>query len=121
MINSKRIVPIQKCDFLSMVGTVMTIAGVTYSIAEANDVDGNYTIGDSGTKLADAPVKTIDFTGESTIVYFVPAYDFAGFKINGAAAEVDAEIKADGITLYMAELANGEITVDAISPLGNNG
>lgn len=118
MINKDRIVPIQKIDFLSMIALVLKIAGVSFDVLKAADVEGHFTVaGDSnaGNLLADQPVKGLDF-GEATagVVYFVADYGFEGFKIGGAAAEFDGEIKADGITLYTATLASGAITVAAV-------
>ena len=112
MINSERIVPIQKCDFLSMIGIVLTLHGTSYKVAESPDVEGNFVLADGSTFLCDQPVKTLDF-GELTAgtCYFVAGSDFE--KVVGAE---DAEIKADGITLYKAVLADTTITVTAVTP-----
>lgn len=125
MINNDRIVPIQKCDFLSMIGIVLTIGNVLYSVLEANDVEGTFEVtgsGGAGVKLCNQPVKTLDFASgvASGTVYFVPAYDFAGITVAGAAAtfaEESAEVQPDGITLYKAALASGEVTVTAVTPV----
>lgn len=112
MINNDRIVPVQKCDFLSLVGIMLNIHGTSYTVAKAADVEGNFVLADGSVFLCDQPVKTLDF-GELTAgtAYFVAAYDFD--KIVGAE---DAEIKADGITLYKAVLADTAITVTAVTP-----
>lgn len=113
MINNDRIVPIQKCDFLSMVGIMLNIHGTSYTVAKAADVEGNFTLADGSVFLCDQPVKTLDF-GEltSATAYFVAAYDFD--KIVDAE---NAEINADGITLYKAVLADSTITVTAVTPV----
>jgi hypothetical protein len=112
MINNDHIVPVQKCDFLSLVGIMLNIHGTSYTVAKAADVEGNFVLADGSVFLCDQPVKTLDF-GELTAgtAYFVAAYDFAG--ITGAE---DAEIKADGITLYKAVIADTVITVTAVTP-----
>ena len=50
-------------------------------------------------------------------VYFIPAYDFAGFTVDGAAATIadgSDEVDADGSSLYTAALATGEITITKV-------
>ena len=126
MINKDRIVPIQKVDFLTIVGIILAIAGVSYAILKAATVAGDFKVtgtGDAGNKLADQPVKTLDFASGVTAgtVYFCAAYDFKGITVNGAEAYADgsATIKADGITLYKAVLADSAVTVTAVSPMAD--
>lgn len=114
MINKDRIVPIQKTDLLTLFGGILTVGGVTYTVLASADVEGTFTVGEAGTYLANQPVKTLDFTAASGTVYFVAAYDFAGITVNGVAAEVD--VKNDGATIYTAVLADGDVTVTAITP-----
>lgn len=121
MINKDRIVPIEKKDYLSLIGEVLGLASVSYTVAEAPDVDGTFTVtaeGDAGVVLANQPAKSIDFAEGTTggTVYFVANFDFEGFKIAGTAAETTVDVAADGITLYKAVLADGEITVTAVTP-----
>ena len=127
MINNDRIVPIQKIDLLSMIGTVLNIANVDYAVIAATDVEGDFSVtgsGAAGTKLANQPVKTLDFASGVTggTVYFVPAYDFAAITVAGAAATIDDsgldldEVQADGVTLYKAVLSSGEVTITAVTP-----
>lgn len=118
MINEDRIVPIQKIDFLSMIALVLKIAGVSFDVLKSLDVEGHFAVegeSDAGNLLADQPVKGLDF-GDATagVVYFVADFGFEGFKIGGAAADFEGEIKADGITLYTATLSSGAITVAAV-------
>ena len=125
MVNNDRIVPIQKIDLLSMIGTVLTIANVSFAVLAATDIEGDFEVtgtGAVGNKLANQPVKTLDF-GEnvtSGTVYFVAAYDFAGFTINGAAATIEsgsATVEPDGVTLYKAVLGSDKVTITAVTPV----
>lgn len=124
MVNYDRIVPITKIDYLSMIGTSMKLAGTSFAVLGAADVEGNFSAtgtGDIGNKLANQPVKTLNFASGVTaaVVYFVAAYDFAGFTVNGAAATMgsgSATVKKDGVTLYTATLGSGEVTVAAVTP-----
>ena len=117
MINKDRIVPIQKVDFLSLIGIVLNIASVDYDVLKSSDIEGEFIVESADTYLADQPVKSCDFGAvESAIVYFVPDYAFEGFKIGGEKVMIESEIKADGVSLYKAELADGAVTVTAISP-----
>lgn len=124
MINNNRIVPVQKMDLLTLVGTILGLIGTSYSVLAAETVEGDFSVtgtGAVGNKLADQPVKTLDFASGVTggTVYFVPAYDYAGITVNGAAAYADgsADVLPDGVTLYKAVLASNEVTVTAISPV----
>lgn len=127
MVNNDRIVPIMKIDFLSMIGTVMTLNSTSYGLLAAKDVDGNFDVtgsGAVGNKLANQPVKSLDFKSGVTsgTVYFVAAYDFEGLKVAGASATYDDsyldadDMKKDGITLYKAVLGSGTITLTAVTP-----
>ena len=127
MINTERIVPIQKMDFLSMIGTILTLNSTSYSVLEATTVDGAFSVtgsGSAGTFLANQPVQTLDFASGVTAgtVYFVAAYDFTAITVAGSAATIDDsgldldDIQADGITLYKAVLASAEVTITAITP-----
>lgn len=122
MVNNDRIVPIQKIDFLSMIGIVLNIAEVEYDVLEAKTVEGDFEVTATGIKLANQPVKTLDIaSGVATAtVYFVPSFDYEGFKVAGVEAtyaDGSAEVHADGITLYKAVLATGEITITAVAPV----
>ena len=128
MINKERVVPIMKTDYLSLIGTMMTIANVSYAVLKSKDITGNFSVtgsGAAGTKLADQPVKTLDFASGVTsgTVYFVPAYDFAGIKVAGADATFNSsnldndDVIADGVTLYKAVLSSEEVTLTAITPI----
>ena len=127
MVNNDRIVPIQKIDYLSMIGTVLAIADVSFAVLATTDVEGDFSVtgtGAAGNFLANQPVKTLDFASGVTggTVYFVPSYDFSAITVAGAAATIDdsglaiADVVPDGITLYKAVLASGEVTISAVTP-----
>ena len=126
MINKDRIVPVTKTDLLSLVGMMLTIKETSYTVLASKDVEGNFEVtgsGAAGNKLADQPVKTIDFKSGVTsgTVYFVAADDYEGIKVAGAAATFnssyldDDDVKADG-SVYKAVLGSGEITLTSVSP-----
>lgn len=122
MINTQRIVPVQKVDFLTLIGIIMNFADVDYSILASNDSEGNYTVtaeGDAGNLLADQPAESINFADGVTAatVYFVAAYDYTGMSINGTAVTPTGTVNPDGITLYKAVLASGAVTITAVSPI----
>lgn len=122
MINNDRIVPIQKTDLLSLIGTVLNLIGTDYEVLEADDTTGGFTVtaeGDAGILLANQPVETLNFADGVTAgtVYFVPAYDFVGFEIDGTAVTPTGTVQPDGVTLYKAVLADSAVTVTAVTPI----
>lgn len=127
MVNTDRIVPITKIDYLSMIGTAMKLAGTSFSVLAASDVEGTFSVtgtGAAGNKLANQPAKSIDFaTGvTSGTVYFVASNDFTGITVAGSAATIDdsgvalANVAKDGVTLYTAALSSGTVTITAVTP-----
>lgn len=124
MINNDRIVPIQKIDYLSLIGTILTLNSTSYSVLASNDIEGDFSVtgtGAAGTFLANQPVKSLDFASGVTggTVYFVASYDFGAITVAGAAAtfaEGSADVVADGVTLYKAVLDSGSVTVSVITP-----
>lgn len=124
MINNDRIVPVQKIDLLSLFGTILGLNNTSYSVLASTDVEGDYSVtgsGSAGTFLANQPVKSLDFASGVTgaTVYFVADYNYAGITVAGAAATYgsgSADVVADGVSLYKAVLASGEVTVSVITP-----
>lgn len=115
MINDKRIVPVTQVDLLTLYGNIMKLAGTTVAAVEAVtpgvfEVTGSGSIGN---KLAAEPVKSCDFkTGvTAAVLYFIPAYNFEGFKVAGSAVTPTGDMEADGRTLYTATLASGAVTI----------
>lgn len=116
MINQDRIVPITAVDLITMYGLVLALAADTKPTAlAATDTDGDFEQDtNSATVLCSEPVKTFGFGDGVTAgtVYFVPAYDYSGFTINGAAATTaGVTVNPDGRTLYSATLSGGTITI----------
>lgn len=125
MINTNQIVPITATDLLTLLGTVMAIGQESLAAVptalNALDVEGNYKVTtNSAVYLASAPLKSLDFDATASsvsagTVYFVPAYDYVGFSIDGAAVvTAGAEVKADGCTLYKAVLSSSTITISKV-------
>lgn len=114
MINDKRIVPITKTDLITMIGTVMVLAGTSVAkISAAAPGKFNPTSG-SGNMLADEPLKSLNFGASvsSAVVYFIADYDYEGFAVNGAAVTTSgATVDPDGCTLYSATLSGGAVTI----------
>lgn len=115
MINNDRIVPVTAIDLISLYGLIIKAAGTTLTAVDATTTDGQFEVESAANALiASEPVQTMDFGEEvsSATVYFVPAYDFAGFTINGVAATTSGvTVEADGRTLYTATLSGGAITI----------
>ena len=127
MVNDYRCVPVQKIDLLSLYGTILKIANVSFSVKAAKDVVGNFDItgtGSAGTFLANQPAKSIDFKSGVTgaTVYFCAAFDFDSILVAGSAATISAEgvalkdVVRDGATLYTATLSSGTVTIAAVTP-----
>lgn len=123
MINKNRIIPITSVDYLTLIGTMLAIANVTYSVLAASTVDGEFTSGTNNvTVLCDQPVKSLNFgSGVSAgTVYFVAGYNYEGIKVNGAAATIaDGSVTVDkeSFVLYKAVLSSGSVTITAVSPV----
>ena len=121
MINEDRIVSVTKTDLLSLYGVILKVANVDVAKLDAT-ATGTFKISSALTTdyvLADEPVKSLDIasTVTSASIYFVPAYDFEGFTVGGASATIasaSVDVEADGNTLYLAVLADGEITISKV-------
>lgn len=116
MINVNRIVPIEKVDLITMYGLILKQASANATLAKvsAKNVEGDFEITAAATPLiADEPVKTVDFASgvSSATLYFVPAYDYEGFTLNGVAVTPTGDVEPDGRTLYKAVLASGAVTI----------
>lgn len=114
MINKDRIVQITNCDLISMYGLILKQTNETLAAVDSGTVDGQFEITEAATPLiADEPVKSVDFASGVTAatLYFVPAYDYAGFTVDGAAVTPTGDVEADGRTLYKAVLADGAVTI----------
>lgn len=113
MINYDRIVPVTQVDLLTLYYNMMKLAGTTVAVLEAANIGEFVMASGSGNVLASEPVKSFDFASgvTSAKLYFIPAYDFEGFKVAGAAVTPTGDMTADGRTLYTATLASGAVTI----------
>lgn len=121
MINKDRIVPVQATDLLSLYSVILAQDSNNSSLEKlsANEIGEFQITANSKLYIADEPVKSIDIDAtassvSATSVYFVPAYDYAGFTIDGVAVTPIGSVVADGHTLYKAVLATGAITITKI-------
>ena len=116
MINNDRIVQVAAVDLLSLYALILKIAGTTLTVANAVN-PGEFEVEEapqSGSLFASEPVASLDIASgiSSLTVYFVPAYDYKGFTVNGAAATMAGDdVEADGRSLYLATLSGGTITI----------
>lgn len=121
MINTERIVPITVTDLISVYGFGLKQNSSNSGLValDALDVVGNFKVtSGSAPMLASEPVKSCDIDATTSSVtactiFFVPAYDFEGFSIDGTKVQTAGvtTIAKDGRTLYKAVLASGTITV----------
>ena len=118
MLNNNRIVSVTATDLITLYGVALIGSG-SKSLEKIDATDaGLFTVDTvTGAKvtLLSEPVKKANFTVESGTVFFVPAYDFEGFEVDGTAAEITGDIVADGVTLYKAVLATGAFTVTPVA------
>lgn len=122
MINTDRIVPVTATDLLSLYGLILKQDSNNSGLTKLDAVDtaGNFQIkSGSAPLLASEPVATCDIDAtassvSSATLFFVPAYDFAGFTIDGEAVTPTGSVEADGRTLYKAVLATGAITITKV-------
>ena len=120
MINSDRIVPVTATDLITLYGLILkqdTTNNSTLAALNPLDVEGDFKVtSGSAPLLASQPVKSIDIDATassvtSATIYFVPAYDYNGFTIDGVAITPTGTVTADGSTLYKAVLATGTVTI----------
>lgn len=121
MINNDRIVPVQAIDLISLYALILTMNSNNSSLValDANDPEEFTQSTNSAIAIADEPLASLNFASGVTAgtVYFVPAYDYVGFSINGVAetpAEGSDPVVADGRTLYKAVLSSGDITITQV-------
>ena len=125
MINTNRIVPIEKTDLISMYGLILLQNSNFGSLAKlvASNVDGDYTITtNNGVLIADQPLKSCNIAATASsvsacTVFFVADYAYEGFSIDGVVetpADGSVDVVADGVTLYKAVLASGDITITKV-------
>lgn len=114
MINKDRIVPITATDLISLYGVILAASGKNPTVVKATN-PAQFEISNAGVQIANEPIETCDFTASSATLYFVPAYNFAGFTVNGAAVELGGvDVQTDGASLYTATLSSGAVTIAQI-------
>lgn len=122
MINNNRIVPVMATDLITLYGTMIALTGATINAVTGDGVGNVSMASGSGNVIADEPVTTFNFGSSvtSATVYFIPAVNYAGFKINGTAVSTTgATVATDGGTLYKAVLAtDDEVKTITISKAG---
>lgn len=124
MINKDRIVPVMATDLISLYGVILLQDSNNSGLAKLSaDAIGEFQVKTNSAKLLAAePVKKLDFDATTSsvtagTVYFVAAYDYEGFSIDGVAetpAAGSVNVEADGCTLYKAVLASGDITITKV-------
>ena len=113
MINTDRIVPVQKTDLLTLYGNVLKIASVSVTALVSTGIGEFEQDTNSATVIANEPVKSLNFGSNVTAatVYFIPDADYQGFTRTGATLTVTGEVDADGVTLYTATLSTNALTI----------
>ena len=121
MINTDRIVPVSATDLLSLYSVVLVQDSNNSGLAKLDaDEMGKFTVKTNSAKvLASEPVVSVDIDATASSVsaatiYFVPAYDYKGFTIDGVAITPTGNVVADGRTLYKAVLATGAVTITKV-------
>lgn len=122
MINTDRVVPIQKIDLLSMYGLILLQNSDNSSLAKlaADTVEGDFSCSTaSALVICDQPLKSLNFGSSITAatVYFVADYAYTGFTKTSATLTVtnpEGGVKADGITLYKAVLSTNALTITQV-------
>lgn len=114
MINTDRVVPIESVDLLSMIGIIMALDNTSVTKASATTTGVFSLTSGSGNFLAAEPVKSLNFASAvtSAVVYFIPAFDYEGFSVNGSAVTTSGTaVDADSRSLYTATLSGGAVTI----------
>lgn len=122
MINTDRIVPVTAVDLISLYGLILKQDSNNSGLVALDATNpGEFEVASSAGSLliADEPVASLDFASgySAGTVYFVPAYDYVGFTINGTAVTPESDsddVTADGRTLYKAVLGSGAITITQV-------
>lgn len=119
MINTERTVPVTDIDLITLYTRMFSIANVTVAKLAATAL-GTFQVTDGTSALLCAePAKVIDIDATASSVsaatiYFVPAYDYEGFTIDGVKVTPTGSVDADPGALYKAVLATGAITITKV-------
>lgn len=108
-----RIIPIERTDLINVYYTIMSLGGNAPTVIDA-DSPAVFTIAEAG--LCVEPLKKATVTATSGSFYFVPAFDYVGFTINGNAVVTTGDsVFSDGQTLYKATISSGAIAIAKVS------
>lgn len=114
MINTDRIVPVQKTDLLTLYGNILKIASVSVTALTSDGIGAFEQTTNSATVICNEPVKTFNFGSSVTAatVYFIPDPSFTAdsFTKTGATFTTSGTVDADGVTLYTATLSTNTLT-----------
>lgn len=117
MINMDRIVPVTATDLLSLYGLILLQDSNNSGLAKlASDGIGKFSVTTNSAKyIASEPVKELDIDAtassvSASTIFFVPAYDFKGFTVDGDAVTATGDVDADGRTLYKATWGSSTLT-----------
>lgn len=120
MINAERQVPVTEVSLLDLYYTIFAVTlgdSAPEKLVATNP--GAFTVStNSKVYLANEPVKTLNFGSGVTAgtVFFIPAYDYEGFAINGTATVTAGDdVKTSGYGFYVAELSSGTVTISAVN------
>ena len=120
MINNDRIVPVTATDLITLYGLILKqdiTNNSSLAKLDAIDTNGDFQIkSGSAPLIASEPVASCDIDATASSVsaatlYFVPAYNFKGFTIDGTAVDPTGSVDPDGRTLDKAVLSTGVITI----------
>ena len=123
MINADRIVPVTATDLITLYALILmqdATNNSTLAKLNADTIDGAFQIkSGSAPLIATEPVRVCDIDATASSVsactlYFIPAFDYEGFTIDGAKVAPTGTVVADGNTLYKAVLATGAITISKV-------
>lgn len=117
MINTDRIVPVQKIDLLTLWSGVLSIANVSAIKLGSTGIGEFSQTTNSATVICNEPVKSLNFGSSVTAanVYFIADADYQGFTKTGATLTVTGDVAADGVTLYKATLSTNALTISAVT------
>lgn len=109
-----RIVPVHRTDLISLYYAMFAIGASAPTKITATE-PGVFAISAAG--LCTEPVKTAKISATSGVIYFVPAFDFAGFTdgSNDPITIAGATIDADGRSLYSLTISDSTYTAAKVT------
>ena len=115
MINNDRIVSVTAIDLLTNYSVILNAAGEELQKLDPVETGTFVMTEASGKMFLSEPVKTLDFgSNAAATFYFVPAFDFEGFRKGGIELTVSGDMTADARTLYKGVLSGDTVTVTPV-------